>query len=665
MAAREERRALAVRIASGVVLGYFCLAIVQAIAVAVALPLPASGVPLRVAHLVTAFAETLGVGGILVAGPIFAWFWFVEAPHWVGFLVMSAIGSLVLYLVADIEIYRQACMVFDDARLEQALYLVTQIGYGVIFPTALLLGLIISDIRRRWLGAIMLGALLVISAVLAVGNHLLTRDDYLSVHGLVSWGLGILVGSALASRAERLYRRLRASLAGRRVLAALGAIGVAGVLLPPPDHLRCELFRDTTTFAPWVLACAWRAPRPASDPPPPSSPWFAHRGEQPDTPPTLPPLVAKNPVVVLVTIDATRGDAVNDPENDADFPTLTALKAAGTNFRNATAPGSQTAVSLSALFSGKTYTMLRWNYFGVGIMRFGYPSRDESVRFPQLLNEHGVQTAAISSVNFQGEDYGVVRGFTDHRVIPRARQHAVARQITEPALDILRKAGDGPLFLYFHLMEPHAPYDRGKRQGTEYERYLSEIAVADRELSRVVRLVDQKFGDRAIFIVAADHGEAFGEHQTTEHSKTIYQEMLHVPLIFRTPDRTQRVIEQRVALADLGPTILDIFGVPTPSTFVGQSLVPLLEGREVVLERPILAEGRLRRALIEQDGVKVIDDPRRKTVEAYDLVADPKELKNVFGLDPRADAALVELRTFFRNNEIAATDPSYRPPYKP
>ena len=229
----------------------------------------------------------------------------------------------------------------------------------------------------------------------------------------------------------------------------------------------------------------------------------------------------------------------------------------------------------------------------------------------------------------------------------------------------MRRAHDGPLFLYFHLMEPHAPYDRGKRHGPEYERYLSEIGVADRELSRVVRLVDQKFGDRAVIIVAADHGEAFGEHQTTEHSKTIYQELLHVPLIVRTPDRTARVVEQRVALADLGPTILDIFGVPTPSSFVGESLVPLLEGRDVVLERPILAEGRLRRALIEQNGVKVIDDPRRKTVEAYDLVADPKELRNVFGLDPRADVALVELRTFFRHNELAATDPSYRPPYKP
>jgi arylsulfatase A-like enzyme len=665
MVAREERRALAVRLASGLVLGYLAVAVFQVVAAAVTIPFPAAGVPLRVAHLATAFAETAGVGAIVIAGPLFAWLWFLDAPLPLAFLAMSALGSLLLYVTADVEIYRQGCMVFEDPRLEQVFFVVTLIGYGAIFPTALLLGLFLSELRRPLLGRILVGALLVLALALAVGNHILTRDDYVSIHGIVTGGLGLVVGAALSIPAAKLFRRLRASVAGRRVLVVLAAVCVAGVLVPPPDRLRCELFRDTTTFAPWILAVVWRAPQPAGDATAPQSPWLAARGDQPDTPPTQPPLVAKNPVVVLVTIDATRGDAVNDPENDADFPTLTALKAAGTNFTNATSPGSQTAVSLSALFSGKTYTMLRWKYFGVGIMRFGYPAGDPTVRFPELLNQHGVRTVAISSVNFQAEEYGVVRGFTEHRVMSHGRGHAAARQITDPAMDVLRKAGDGPLFLYFHLMEPHAPYDRGKRTGSEYERYLSEIGVADRELSRVVRLVDQKFGDRAVIIVAADHGEAFGEHETKEHSKTIYQEMIHVPLVFRTPDRTARVVDERVGLTDLGPTILDIFGVPTPSRFFGQSLVPLLEGKEVALERPVIAEGRLRRAIIERDGLKVIDDPRRKTVEAYDLVADPKELTNVFGLDPRADRALVGLRTLFRNNELAAKDPSYSPPYKP
>ena len=151
-------------------------------------------------------------------------------------------------------------------------------------------------------------------------------------------------------------------------------------------------------------------------------------------------------------------------------------------------------------------------------------------------------------------------------------------------------------------------------------------------------------------ILAADHGEAFGEHQTTQHSKTLYQELVHIPLIIRTPIHRAQEIEDRVTLLDAGPTILDIFGLPTPSQFMGQSLVPFLEHKHPVLERPILAEGRLRRSIVTPDGLKVIDDPRRTVVEAYDLVADPNETTNLWGKDPRADEALLDLRTFFANN---------------
>jgi choline-sulfatase len=659
MEGESERRSLAVRLVCGLSLGFVLVAIGQAIAVAIAIPLPSSGVAMRVAHLIVGFAETLGVGGLVVVLPVYLWIRYVRLPRWVGFLVMSASASLLLWRITDVETYRQACVTFDNPRLETVAYYVILAGYGTVFPFAMVVGMLVS--RFKWFFM----PPLVIALGVFVGAQIFTRDDYVSVHGLVTFGLPLVVGTTLAPRAERLYERLRAGRNGRVALYGLAALAVIGVLFPPPDLLRVELFRDTTTFAPWVLAKVWRPPSPPTDPPPPSSPWYATRGEQPDVAPTTPPLVAKNPVVVMVTIDATRGDAVNDPANAKDLPTISGLRENGIAFLNATSPGSQTAVSLTALFSGKTYTMLDWEYYGVGVMRFGYPASDPAVRFPELLTEHGVRTAAVSSINFQGEEYGVVRGFQDHRVVVHGRQHAMARQVIEPALDILRKAGEGPLFLYFHLMEPHAPYDRGKRTGSDYERYLSEIAVADRELARVVRLVDQKFGDRAVFILAADHGEAFGEHQTKEHSKTLYQEMIHIPLIIRTPEKVKRVVEQRVALADLGPTILDIFGLPTPSRFVGQSLVPILEGKSDKLERPILAEGRLRLTLIEPDGMKVIDDPRRKTVEAYDLVADPNELHDVFGSDPRADGALVELRTFFKNNELAAKRPGYSPPFKP
>jgi arylsulfatase A-like enzyme len=176
-------------------------------------------------------------------------------------------------------------------------------------------------------------------------------------------------------------------------------------------------------------------------------------------------------------------------------------------------------------------------------------------------------------------------------------------------------------------------------------------------------MLDEHFGERWALFVSADHGEAFGEHQTYEHAKTLYGELLQVPLLARSPLFRPREIGDRVGLIDLGPTILDLFRIETPATFNGQSLVPFLAGENVELTRPLLAEGRLRQALTEPDGLKVIEDRRRKVVEVYDLASDPRETRNLFDDEPaRSDAALAELRAFFAVH--TRREAGYEPPYK-
>jgi hypothetical protein len=66
--------------------------------------------------------------------------------------------------------------------------------------------------------------------------------------------------------------------------------------------------------------------------------------------------------------------------------------------------------------------------------------------------------------------------------------------------------------------------------------------------------------------------------------------------------------------------------------------------------RPLFAEARLHRAYYGE--LKVIEDLRRHTVEAYDLTKDPKELDNVFGRDPRAEEDLATLRAFFEGTPL-------------
>ena len=84
----------------------------------------------------------------------------------------------------------------------------------------------------------------------------------------------------------------------------------------------------------------------------------------------------------------------------------------------------------------------------------------------------------------------------------------------------------------------------------------------------------------------------------------------------------------------------------------------------MVLERPVAAEGRLGRALYLGDGLKAIEDTRRKTVEVYDLYRDPGETRNLFDTDRlRAAPVVAALRAFFAAHELRT--PDYAPPYKP
>jgi hypothetical protein len=76
-----------------------------------------------------------------------------------------------------------------------------------------------------------------------------------------------------------------------------------------------------------------------------------------------------------------------------------------------------------------------------------------------------------------------------------------------------------------------------------------------------------------------------------------------------------------------------------------------------------VAEGRLEQALVLPDGVKVIVDNRRHTLEAYDLRRDSAELNNLADETSVLEPPLARLERFFAVHTIQR--PGDGVPYRP
>jgi len=188
--------------------------------------------------------------------------------------------------------------------------------------------------------------------------------------------------------------------------------------------------------------------------------------------------------------------------------------------------------------------------------------------------------------------------------------------------------------------------------------YIGEVGYVMYAISELLEFLEEgKLLEDSLFIITADHGEAFMEHNKLGHAYDIlYNEVLHVPLLIYGLDE-EGVIEEPVQLMDLAPTILDILGVKCPRTFMGRSFYPLIRGEEWE-ERPIFSESAVPDLInlrydtsryivsVIYKGWKLIYDfihDKRPRLELYNLKRDFDEHVNLVENEPEVVKELLGL----------------------
>ncbi len=167
--------------------------------------------------------------------------------------------------------------------------------------------------------------------------------------------------------------------------------------------------------------------------------------------------------------------------------------------------------------------------------------------------------------------------------------------------------------------------------------YRASYASNIRKTDEAMREAFETLGvnDQTIVIATADHGEELFHHGGTGHRRhvSVYQELLHVPLIIRLPGRkgAGTVIDTPVSLIDIYPTVLDLIGEPIPEEITGMSLKPLIEGKKIPA-RTLYSETKNKRgearAIIEYPWKYIYNFTKNKK-ELYNLEKDPGEKRNL------------------------------------
>lgn len=297
---------------------------------------------------------------------------------------------------------------------------------------------------------------------------------------------------------------------------------------------------------------------------------------------------AKPPNIILITLDTTRADRMGFLGSERGLtPNLDALAKHGVVFTRAYAQVPLTTPSHAVLLTG---TYPQYNH----VEDLGSALQPELPYLSDLLHRHGYHTAAfVGSMVLDpanGGAPGFDRGFDIYDADfhdPKAgedRYHSLERRaedVANRAMGWLSRHPQGPFFLWLHFYDAHEPYDPPEPFRTHYasEPYDGEIAYADSVVGSVLEVL-QRHGlyQNTAIAVAADHGEAFGEHGEKWHGMFLYDETIHVPLLLKLPGEgfAGKRVETRVALADVAPSLLQVASVPVPATMQGQSLLALM-----------------------------------------------------------------------------------------
>ena len=386
--------------------------------------------------------------------------------------------------------------------------------------------------------------------------------------------------------------------------------------------------------------------------------------------------------ILLVVLDCLRADHVGVyGSRFPASPRLDELAAEGTTFERAWSQASWTRPSLPSLLTG-LYPSEHGLSDSFSNQRGKLSVRalaDEAETLAEGLAARGYRTALFGDQVQLSPTFHVDQGFEEFK-----NKLGKAPNIRRRFEGWVAEKPEAPFFAYLHFLDLHWPYcSKGARGRFDADpdsrsfcdgwralgdrlasgketlsprdlvalraRYAEQMLDLDFELGKMFDAMKAAGRwDETLIVVTADHGEELFEHGGFRHGHTMYEELLHVPLLFKLPKSWERPGGAKVAglveTRSITPTLLAAAGAPLPARISAPSLMPWLLGRpaETAAKAPVeiaVAESNGLFA-VRDERFKLIVDTTKMTKQLFDLAADPGEANDLAAAEPARLAAM-------------------------
>lgn len=308
--------------------------------------------------------------------------------------------------------------------------------------------------------------------------------------------------------------------------------------------------------------------------------------------------------IIILMIDTLRTDHMGSYGYPRDTtPNIDKLAKEGILFENMIAQSSWTKPSVGSLFTG----LYPKNH---GAWEGDQKLSEDKLLLSEILKKKGYNTYAFSTNPTVVSEAGYNQGFDDFHYFNSTEEdylvYVKADEVHQTVIPFIKNLKQKEKnFIYIHYMDPHTPYMPKEKHFSksntfeftekffhEYhvtagknlendeksvnilieliKQYDDEILFNDKMVGELLQtLKEEGLYDNSIIMVMSDHGEEFFEHTGNMHGKSLFKEVLSVPLIMRVPKTEPQRIKEQIGHIDIMPMVLDILKISVPSKIDG------------------------------------------------------------------------------------------------